>query len=83
MEPDCAHNSGVSGSFTFAQVTPTEDTITFGFAGSTAGAGPGSFIIELGNFLTTDGEVIASISYASGTLDGATTGVTWDGTDAR
>jgi hypothetical protein len=83
VEPDCANNHGVSGSFTFAQVTPTLDTITFTYFGSTSDAGPGSFDIALGNFLTTDGEVIASITYASGTLDGATASVTWDGTEAH
>jgi len=78
----CSSGSGVSGSFTFATVSPTLDTITLSFFGSTAGAGPGSFTIDLGNFVTTDGEVVTGVSLASGGLGGATSSVTFNGTDA-
>ena len=77
----CSSN-GLSGSFTFAQVTPTLDRINFFFQGFAAGA-PGSFTIELGDFVTTDGETITGITYKSGTLfSGSFSSVTWDGTDA-
>jgi hypothetical protein len=78
----CALGSGVSGSFAFAKVTPTLDTITFTYFGSTAGAGPGSFSIDLGHFVTVDGEVIQAVTFASGSLGGATPSVTFNGTDA-
>ena len=68
----CGSGSGVSGSFTFGQVSPTMDTITFAYFGSTAGAGPGSFSIDLGNFVTLDGETVTGVTYASGSLGGAT-----------
>jgi hypothetical protein len=79
----CNMGSGVSGSFTFAMSSPTLDTITFTFFGSTAGAGPGSFTIDLGNFTNLHGETIASMSLASGSLGGATSAVNWTGTDGR
>jgi hypothetical protein len=78
----CATGSGVSGSFAFATTTPTLDTITFTYFGSTAGAGPGSFSVDLGHFATVDGEVINAVTFASGSLGGATTSVTFNGTDA-
>ena len=71
-----------SGAFTFSTVNPTLDHITFSFFGSTAGAGPGSFSIDLGHFHTIDGETITGVSHLSGGLGGAITGVTWNGTDA-
>ena len=58
------------------------DAITFTFFGSTAGAGPGSFSIDLGNFQTTDGEIITGVTFASGGLGGATSSVIFNGTDA-
>jgi hypothetical protein len=79
---DCAGEGGVSGSFAFATVTPTLDTITFTYFGSTLGAGPGSFSIDLGNFVTVDGEVIQGVTLASGSLGGATSSVTFNGTNA-
>ena len=79
----CGSGSGVSGAFTFAMTSPTLDTITFTFFGSTAGAGPGSFTIDLGNFTNLHGETIASMSLASGSLGGATSAVNWTGTDGR
>ena len=79
---NCGNNQGVSGSFAFATVSPTLDTITFSYFGSTAGAGPGSFSIDLGNFVTTNGEAITGVTLASGSLGGATTSVTFNGTDA-
>src|SRR5436305_9364959 len=45
----CGAGSGVSGAFTFATVTPTLDRITFTYFGSTAGAGLGSFSVDLGH----------------------------------
>jgi hypothetical protein len=79
---NCGNNQGVSGAFTFATVTPTLDTITFSYFGSTAGAGPGSFSIDLGNFVTTNGEAITGVTFASGSLGGAISSVTFNGTDA-
>jgi hypothetical protein len=78
----CGSGSGVSGSFAFSTVTPTLDRITFSYFGSTAGAGPGSFSIDLGNFVTTDGETITGVTLFSGSLGGAATSVTFNGTDA-
>jgi hypothetical protein len=78
----CGSGSGLTGLISFANVSPTLDTITFTYFGSTAGAGPGSFTIDLGNFVTTDGEVIAAVTYASGSLPGATASVIFNGTDA-
>jgi hypothetical protein len=85
VPPACGANSGVSGSFSFSQLTPTLDSITFGFAGSTAGAGPGSFTIDLGNFVTTDHERITGVSLFSSGLGGATIGSTFNfnSSDAR
>lgn len=85
LAPACSSGSGVSGSFSFAKVSPTLDTITFTFFGSTAGAGPGSFDIDLGNFATLDGEKIAGVSYVSGNFlggEGDFSKVAFDGTDA-
>jgi hypothetical protein len=78
----CGAGAGLSGGFSFATVSPALSTITFTFYGSTAGAGPGSFTIDLGNFLTTDGSSITGVSYASGFLGGATNAFNWDGTNA-
>jgi len=63
-------------------VTPTLDRITFTYFGSTAGAGPGSFSVDLGHFVTTNGETITGVSLFSGSLGGANTSVTFNGTDA-
>jgi hypothetical protein len=81
---NCAGGSGLSGSFAFAQPTasPTLDTITFTYFGSTSGAGPGSFSTDLGHFVTTDGETITGVTLASSTLGGAVSSVTFNGTDA-
>src|SRR5262245_11994246 len=62
----CGAGSGVSGAFTFSTVSPTQDHIAFSFFGSTAGAGPGSFSLDLGHFVTKDGETITGVSLASG-----------------
>jgi hypothetical protein len=80
----CGAGSGLSVSFAFAQTpSPTHDTITFTFFGSTLGAGPGTFAIDLGNFQTVDGEAITGVSYISGNLlSGDFTSVTFDGTQA-
>ncbi len=80
---DCANNAGLSGSFAFANVSPTQNTISFTFYGSTNGAGPGSFSFDLGNFQMTDGGSILGVSYASGALGGATSAVNWNGTAAN
>ena len=58
----------MSGSFAFAIINPTLDRITFTFFGSTSGAGPGTFVIALGNFATTDGSVVTNVTYNSGNL---------------
>ena len=63
-------------------VSPTLDHITFSFFGSTAGAGPGSFTIDLGHFVTTNGEVVTGVSLASGSLGGASITESFNGTDA-
>jgi hypothetical protein len=68
--PACASGSGVTGSYAFSTVSPTLDRISFSFAGSTAGAGPGTFDVELGNFTTTDGETVTGVSYLSGNFIG-------------
>jgi hypothetical protein len=78
----CGDSAGLSGSMAFATISPTLNTITFTFYGSTAGAGPGSFTLDLGNFVTTDGSSITGVSYASGFLGGATNAFNWDGTNA-
>ena len=78
---NCAGGHGLSGFFSFATVTPTLDTITFAFAGSTAGAGPGSFSIDLGHFVTTDSEQVTGVSFGSGSLGGASSSVTFNSTD--
>ena len=83
IAPNCSGGSGVTGGFTFAMSSPTLDTITFTFFGSTAGAGPGSFTIDLGNFTNLHGETITGMSLFSGNLPGSTDSVTWNGTDAR
>jgi hypothetical protein len=57
------------------------DTITFTYFGSTIG-GTGSFTIDLGHFVTLDGEVITGVSLASNGLVGATPSVSFNGTDA-
>ncbi len=82
VAPACGNNSGVSTSYSFAQSSPNLDTITFRFAGSTSGAGPGSFTVDLGNFKTTDGETIQGVSFGSGALSGASISQNWTGTDA-
>jgi hypothetical protein len=81
---ECALGGGLSGSFAFAQVTPTLDTITFTFFGATESAsGPGTFAIRLGNFTTTDGETVTGLAYNSGNLSfGDFSSVSFDGTHA-
>jgi len=83
--PDCAAGSGVSGSFSFAKVSPTLDTITYTFFGSTIGAGPGTFDVDLGDFTTLDGEKVVAVTCASGNFIGGGgdfSNVTFNGTDA-
>ena len=70
----------MSGSFTFADITPTLSTITFTFFGSTNVA-TGSFSIDLGQFVTLDGDKISNITFASGNMAGFSS-VSWNGTDA-
>ena len=82
---DCSGGSGMSGAFTFSDVTSTLSRITFTFFGSTAGAGPGTFAIDLSDFVTTDGDKITNITYSTGNfLDsgGDFTNVSWNGTTA-
>jgi hypothetical protein len=73
----------MSGSFTFSSPTSTLSLITFTFFGSTAGAGPGTFNIDLSDFVPTDHEKITSIVYASGNLfEGDFSQVSFNGTTA-
>jgi PEP-CTERM motif len=76
----CNVGSGMSGSYTFADITPTLSTITFTFFGSTNG-GTGSFSIDLGDFVTLDSDKISNITFASGNMVGFSS-VSWNGTDA-
>jgi hypothetical protein len=76
----CVTGSGVSGSFAFADITPTLSTITFTFFGSTNNT-TGSFSIDLGQFVTLDGDKISNITFASGNMAGFSS-VSWNGTDA-
>jgi PEP-CTERM motif len=76
----CGEGAGVSGSFAFTDVSPTESTITFTFFGSTTDAA-GSFALELNN-LTAPGSTVTGVSYASGNLfTGDFTSVTFVGND--
>jgi PEP-CTERM motif len=78
----CQANSGVSAAFTFANISPTSGTITFSFFGSTTAAAA-AFDVQLGNFVTTDGEQVTNVTYASGNFaDGNFTSVAWNGTTA-
>jgi len=79
---NCA-TSGLFGTFTFAKASSTMDTITFHIAGSTFGA-TGSFVIDLSNFKTLDGEVIEAVSHASGNLGtGDFSAVSFSGGDIK
>jgi len=79
VAPACAANSGVTVIPSFSTVSPTQDQITVFGAGSTAGAGPGSFDIDLANFVTTNGEKVTGVSLASSTIGGATITDTFNG----
>jgi hypothetical protein len=80
---DNCTSSGMFGFYLFSQVSSTEDRIDFVFSGGTDNA-DGTFSIDLGNFVTLDGETITGVTYDSGNLafDGDFSKVTWDGTDA-
>jgi hypothetical protein len=78
----CGSGSGLSGQFAFADTSATTSTITFTFFGSTSGAGPGDFFVDLGNFALLGGDTITGVSYASGSLGGATSNVSFNGTTA-
>jgi hypothetical protein len=84
--PNTTCSNGLLGSFTFGQVTPTLDRITFRLSQLSQGGGPGSFTIDLGNFVTTDGETITGVNFNSGLsatlFSGTFNNVTWNGTDA-
>src|SRR5215472_7509535 len=58
--------AGVSGAFSFATVSPTQDHINFSFFGSNTASG--SFTIDLGPFATTNGEMVTGVSFGSGTF---------------
>lgn len=77
--PACAANSGVTVATSFSTVSSTLDQITVFGAGSTAGAGPGSFDLDLANFATTDGEHVTGVSLASNAIGGATITETFNG----
>ena len=79
---DNCHDSGLFGGFSFADLDPTDGTITFSFSGSTDETN-GSFMIDLNNLTTPDGSIITGITYGSGNLlEGDFSAVTWDGTNA-
>jgi hypothetical protein len=82
VPPACGNNSGVTGGYSFATVSPTMDTITFNYAGTTIGASPGSFSVDLGNFVTTDGETITGVTLASTTFGGSVSSVSFAGGNA-
>jgi hypothetical protein len=70
------------GTFSFFDPTPHTGLIAFIFFGSTDSA-PGSFTIDLGDFVTTDHEKITNVTYSSGNLSsGDFSSVSWNGTDA-
>ena len=79
VAPACGANSGVTVIPSFSTVSPTQDQITVFGAGSTAGAGPGSFDLDLANFVTTDGEHVTGVSLASNAIGGATITDTFNG----
>lgn len=75
----CGSGNGMSGSFAFADPSPTLSTITFQFFGSNNNSG--TFSIDLANLVPTDGDTITNVTYASGNLNvGNFSGVTWNGT---
>src|SRR5262249_10660019 len=68
--------------YTFEDIDPTNSTITFHLSGSTSTA-DGSFVINLGNFVTTDGSIVTSITYGNGNFDtGDFSQVSFDGATA-
>jgi hypothetical protein len=78
----CGSGSGMFGTFSFFDPTPHTGLIAFIFFGSTDSA-PGSFTIDLGDFVTTDHEKITNVTYSSGNLSsGDFSSVSWNGTDA-
>ena len=77
----CGSGSGVSGGFSFADINANLSQITFTYFGSTAGAGPGSFSINLANFILPSG-AISHITQSGGNLGGATASVSWNGATA-
>jgi hypothetical protein len=79
---NCGGGQGVTGFYSFAKVSPTLDTITFTFFGST-NAVTGSFAIDLGDFVTTDGETVTGVTHVSGNLNtGDFSSVSFNGDDA-
>jgi PEP-CTERM motif len=65
--PNNCVTGGVSSSFAFTNVSPTEDQITFTFFGSSDPVGvSGGFKIDLLNLVTTDGSTMTGITHVSG-----------------
>jgi hypothetical protein len=71
------------GSFAFSDANPLLSTIAFTFHGTTAGADPEAFDIDLRHFVLPDGDKITNVTFASGKLAlGDFSNVHWTGTDA-
>jgi hypothetical protein len=82
---DNCSQSGLAGSYTFADISPTLSQITFSFIGSTFPAfSPGSFRVVLSN-LGNAGTTITGIALSSSNISSFSDfsfGVSWDGTNA-
>jgi hypothetical protein len=75
--------NGVSGSFTFADLSPTKSTITFTFFGSTD-TETGTFSIDLSNFRGVN-SIVTAVTYDHGNFEngeGDFSHVTFNGTTA-
>ena len=81
--PTSCTGGGMFASFSFSNVSPTEDQITFNFTGSSDGFLTGNFTIDLNDFVSADGSTITGITHDSGNLSrGDFSNVSWNGTDA-
>lgn len=81
--PSCP-SGGFRVVFAFADISPTQATISFVFNG-TGTNGTSSWSLSLGNFHTLDGSVVTDIVYRAGTGDmrfGSFGQISWDGTTA-
>lgn len=62
----CGSGSGLSGSVSWSDLPNGDDQLTVSFAGSTDGAGPGTFDILLSGFDSIDGIPITNVTETSG-----------------